>query len=147
VTRRDVSIDKAKRAQLIATAKALGYSIGGNRVLITRSQFFDGNDDDSSIGCNLLKHPGVVAFDKAFRQIENMDGVAGVFLAITEIDETYDSIWPFADTAWIVTRLMPSAFKSILKRLEPDELAPGQESFANPPAIPEGHQLVYVWWD
>ena len=141
-------MDKEKRTQLIAAIKALGYSTGGNRVLVTRSQFFDGNDDPGSIGCNLIpEHPGVAAFDSAFRKIENMDGVAGVYFAITEINETYDDIWLFTDTAWIITRLTPSAFESFLRPLEPDEIGFSNEQFANPPAITEGYRLVQVWWD
>lgn len=140
-------MDKTKCAGLIAAVKARGYSVDGNRVMVTRSEFFDGNDDPGSIGCNLIEHPGVAAFDAIFRQIEAMDGVSGVYLAITEIDETYDNIWPFSDTALIVTRLAPSVFESILQTLEPDEVARSQDMFANPPPIPPGYQSVYVWWD
>jgi len=141
-------MDTEKRKRLIETAKAHGYiGMAPPRVLVTRSEFFDGNDDVGSIGCNLNEHPGVAAFDVAFRQVESMDGVAGVYLAITEIDETYDSIWPFTDTACIVTRLAAPAFESVLRPLEPDEIAPNDELFANPPEIPAGHQLIRVWWD
>jgi hypothetical protein len=144
---RKILMDKTKRAQLISSAKALGYSMGGARVLVNRSQFFDGNDDLGSIGCNLPEHPGIAAFDDAFHEIENMEGVAGVYFAITEIDESYDDIWPFTDTAWIVTRLSPSAFEDALQPLEPDEFGVSDESFANPPTVPEGYRLVQVWWD
>ena len=141
-------MDKEKRKQLIAIVKARGYAdMASVRVLVTRQEFFEGNDDEGSIGCNLNDHPGVAAFDDAFRQIEDIDGVADVYFAITEIDETYDSIWPFTDTAYIVTRLAPSAFESVLRPLEPDEIAAGTESFANPPEIPAGSQLIRVWWD
>lgn len=142
-----VLTDRKKRRKLIATAKALSYSDDGNRVLVTRRQFFDGDYDPASIGCNLLKHPGIAAFNGAFRKIEKMDGVAGVYFAVTEIDETYDSIWPFTDTALIVTRLTPAAFQPLLRKLEPDEIGLSEEVFVNPPVIPEGYQPVYVWWD
>jgi hypothetical protein len=141
-------MDKEKRKRLIETAKARGYvSMAPPRVLVSRQEFFDGNDDLGSIGCNLNEHPGIDAFDAAFLEVERMDGVAAVYLAITEIDETYDSIWPFTDTACIVTRLAASALEPVLRPLEPDELAPSQESFANPPEIPAGYQLIHVWWD
>lgn len=141
-------MDKEKRKRLIETAKAHGYvGMAPPRVLVTRQEFFDGNDDVGSIGCNLDEHPGVAAFDAAFRQVEGMDGVAGVYLAITEIDETCDGIWPFTDTACIVTRLAASAFEPVLRPLEPDEIAPSEESFANPPEILAGYRLIHVWWD
>jgi hypothetical protein len=140
-------VDKGKRAQLIATARAQGYPASNGRVVVTRSQFFDGNDDSGSIGCNLPNHPGVAAFAATLEWIEHMDGVAGVYLAITEIDETYDSIWPFTDTALFVTRLPASAFEGVLRPLEPDEIARSQEAFVNPPAMPEGYYVVHAWWD
>jgi hypothetical protein len=140
-------MDKIKRAQLISLVKGRGYSVGGVRVLVSRNQFFDGNDDLGSIGCNLFDHPGIAAFDDAFRLIEGMDGVASIYLAITEIDETNDTIWPFTDTAYIVTRLKPSTFADILQPLEPDEIGYAEETFANPPTVPTGYRFVQVWWD
>jgi len=83
----------------------------------------------------------------AFRAIECMDGVAGVHLAINEIDETYDSIWPFSDTAYIVTRLGPESFAAIVAPLQPDTIELGTEPFANPPPIPAAHHLIRIWWD
>ena len=121
-------MDKVKRAELIATARAQGYATGGARVVVTRSQFFDRNDDPGSIGCNLSSHPGVAAF-------------AGT------LEQTYDSIWPFTDTVVIVTRLAPSMFEPLLRLLQPDEIAPSREVFANLPPIPDGYQAVHVWWD
>ncbi len=141
-------MDTSKRQRLIDTAKARGYvDMGSPRVLVTRQEFFDDNDDLGSIGCNLIEHPGVPAFEGAFRQIADMDGVAGVYFAITEIDEGYADIWPFTDTAYIVTVLKPSVFDSVLGPLHPDEVGPGDEAFANPPAIPSGFELIRVWWD
>jgi hypothetical protein len=141
-------MDINKRKQLIEVAKARGYvGMGSPRVLVTLQEFFDGNDDEGSIGCNLTKHPGIPAFEAAFRQIASMNGVAGVYFAITEIDETYESIWPFTDTACVVTTLMPSAFKTILEPLNPDEIGTMNEALANPPNMSPGHQLICVWWD
>ena len=140
-------MDKVKRVQLVSIIRALGVSTGGQRVLVSRAQFFDGNDDPGSIGCNLTKHPGVDAFDQVLGRIERMEGVSGVYLAITEVDETYDDIWPFTDTALIATRLAPSTFAPLMRNLTPDSIGLSQDSFANPPRMPEGYQLVSVWWD
>lgn len=144
---RDVAMNLEKRRQLIEIAKRRGYGAGAPRVLVAPVEFFEGNDDEGSIGCNLGEHPGVAAFADAFRAIENMEGVSGVYLAITEIDETYDGIWPFVDTVYIVTRLNPESFAAIVTPLQPDTVQLGSEPFANPPAIPAGHHLVQIWWD
>jgi hypothetical protein len=115
-------------------------------VLVSRQEFFDGNDDPASIGCNLMEHPGMEAFDAAFRAIEALPGVSGVYLAITElIDE--EGMWPFTDTAFIVTSLSPDAFEQILAPLQPDEVERFSETFANSPKIPAKHRLIHVWWD
>ena len=61
-------MDREKRKQLIETAKSRGYTgMAPPRVLVTREEFFDGNDDEGSIGCNLNDHPGLDAFNAAFR--------------------------------------------------------------------------------
>ena len=81
-------MDPDKRKHLIKSAIARGYiAMGSPRVLVTRHEFFDRNDDEGSIGPNLMRHPGVAAFDSAFQTIERMDGVTAVYLTISEIDE------------------------------------------------------------
>ena len=59
-------MDTENRKRLIETAEALGYiGMAPPRVLVT--DFSHGNDDVGSIGCNLNEHPGIAAFDVAFR--------------------------------------------------------------------------------
>jgi hypothetical protein len=137
----------SKCAQLVATVRARGYSAGGPQVIVSRAEFFDGNQDTSSIGCNLVPHPGIPAFAAALHMIESMEGVAGVYIGISEIVEHTDAIWPFSDTAWIVTLLKPTAFAPALLWLNPDETGIAEGSFANPPAVPDGYHLVRIWWD
>ena len=48
------------RERLILRIKALGLpSYEGPRPLVSLEEYFDGNDDLGSIGCNLSDHPGV----------------------------------------------------------------------------------------
>ena len=139
-------MDNTKRSQLVATIEDRGHSDSGPRALVSRSEFFDGNDDLGSIGCNLDEHPGTEAFDEAFRAIEALPNVSGVYFAISELLDEED-MWPFSDTAYIVTSQPASDFQEILEPLEPDSIEAQTEQFANPPAIPAGHSLVQVWWD
>jgi len=45
---------RKKRKRLIETAKVRGYvGMAPPRILVTCQEFFDGNDDEGSIGCNL----------------------------------------------------------------------------------------------
>ena len=137
---------ETKRRHIVSAIRARGYTEIGCRVLLTRQEFFDGNDDCASIGCNLMEHPGIESFDSAFCAIETLPEVSSVFFAVAElIDE--EGMWPFSDTAYIVTTLRADAFQQILAPLQPDEMGSCAEKFANPPEIPPNHRLVRVWWD
>ncbi len=139
-------MDEVKRKSLVSTISGRGYSEAGPRVLVTRQEFFEGNDDVGSIGCNLLPHPGVDTFGNVFSQIESLPGVDAVYFAITElIDE--EGMWPFTDTACIVTDLPSSAFSSLLEPLMPSEIEASKERFVNPPQLPARYRLVQAWWD
>ncbi len=61
-------MDEGKRKSLVSTIRERGYSEAGPRVLVTRLEFFEGNDDAGSIGCNLLPHPGVDTFGRCSRR-------------------------------------------------------------------------------
>jgi len=139
-------MDEEKRARIVNTIRNRGHTGDGPRVLVSRQEFFDGNDDSGSIGCNLAEHPGMEAFDAAFRAIEALPGVSGVYLAIAELMDE-EGVWPFTDTAFITTSLSPGAFQQILAPLQPDEVERFSETFANPPKIPAKHRLIHVWWD
>ncbi len=139
-------MDEGKRARIVNTIRNRGHTDAGPRVLVSRQEFFDGNDDTGSIGCNLVEHPGIEAFDAALGTIEALPGVAGVYLAITDLVDGQGT-WPFTDTAFIVTRLSPNALQQILAPLRPDEIEWFSEKFANQLQIPAKHRLIRVWWD
>jgi hypothetical protein len=142
-------MDDLKRKQIVSLIRNHGYVENQNpTVLVTRNQFFDGNDDPGSIGCNLYpEHPGIDTFNSVFQAIEVLPGVAGVYLPIRELlDE--EGMWPYTDTALIVTTLPPDAFKTLLAPLQPDEVEVARpETFLNPVELPSGHKFVSVWWD
>ena len=139
-------MDETKRSQIVSTIRSCGYTETSPRVLVTRHQFFDGNDDLGSLGCNLSEHPGLETFDSVFRSIEALPEVSGVFFPISELlDE--EGMFPYTDTAIIVTSLSPRAFEQLLAPLQPDEIHSHSEKFANPPIIPPKHHLICAWWD
>ncbi len=81
-----------------------------------------------------------------FSQIESLTGVHAVYFAITElIDE--EGMWPFTDTACIVTDLPSSAFGSLMGSLMASEIEARQERFVNMPKLPARHHMVQAWWD
>src|SRR5579872_2369820 len=65
--------------------------------IVPVAEFFDGNDDVGSIGCNLSRHPGINAFRDVLTGLLSRPDVQAVYAQVAELDPGEDS-WPFADT-------------------------------------------------
>ena len=135
-------MDHAKRIDLIAKLAS-----EPEPQIVPIEEFFDGNDDLGSIGCNLADHPGMEAFQSAFRKIAARDDVVAVYAQITESDPGFEA-WPFADTVHIVGHASVVTLGPLLKHLQPDEIAS-----IDGPKLPEAlvrlhkEPVVTVWWD
>jgi hypothetical protein len=118
------------------------------RPLLSLSEFFDGNDDSGSIGCNLTPPPGPENFHKILMQIAARSDVADVRIQITMFDDP--EMWPFSDTVWIITSATPQTvadwFNSTMR---PDGCSAGWTDGLSfePINIPGGMQPVACWWD
>lgn len=114
-------------------------------VIISPRLFFDGNDDESSIGCNLSNHPGIEVFKNIFEQLSQRPSVNGVYIALTDTDPTLD--WPFSDTAYVAGNIATDELYQATKPLEPDRV----DYAHNVPAeISEKHprdKIQVLWWD
>ena len=115
--------------------------------LVPIDRFFDGNDDEGSIGCNLVPHPGIGLFRETLLGLLQRPDVTGVFAQVTELDPGEDS-WPFTDTVAVTGTIDPEVLRVALANLEPDEVGP-----ADPDAIgvslPQrnGSSVLVAWWD
>jgi hypothetical protein len=109
--------------------------------------FFDGNDDEASIGCNLTKHPGVDAFRDILLGIAARPDVEGVYAQITEVDPG-EEYWPFADWVFVVGTISRDDLARALEPLRPDEVGP-PENLDIPEAIARKHDVpvLVAWWD
>lgn len=88
--------------------------------IVAVGRFFDGNDDLSSIGCNLDEHPGVGAFRDIFSGLLRRQDVQVVYAQIAELDPG-DGCWPFTDTVLVagtisVDDLRETEWKRLFKR-------------------------------
>jgi hypothetical protein len=86
------------------------------------ARFLDGNDDEGSLGCNLLPHPGMPAFQTTLRALLQRPDVKGAWAIIAEIDPGEDS-WPFTDTIVVATTLSAETLASLVENLSPSDVA------------------------
>lgn len=115
--------------------------------LVSIDRFFDGNDDEGSIGCNLVPHPGIELFRKQLLGLLKRPDVTAVHALITEVDPG-DDAWPFSDTVVVTGGIAPEALRTAIADLQPDEVGP-----ADPDAIgttlsqSESSSALVAWWD
>jgi hypothetical protein len=115
--------------------------------IVSLEEFFTGNEDLGSIGCNLTDHPGMAAFYAQLKAIRERPSVQGVFVAIHELDE--DTIWPFSECVYIITSAPAAEVSKWMQKLQPSEVSPGwlYKEPPNAPKLREGMRPVSCWWD
>lgn len=133
-------MDRSKCDQLKARLSAQG-------AIVPIDVFFDGNDDNASIGCYLTNHPGIEAFRTTFLRILGRPDVVAAYAQISEVDPG-DEYWPFADMVLVVGTISRDELAEEVDSLEPDEVG-SAENFAVPKAIAGQHDapILVVWWD
>jgi hypothetical protein len=118
--------------------------------VVSMEEFFQGNPDESSIGCNLGDaHPGVATFYEVLKTVRSRHDVSGVMVEITDLNENVPDAWPFSDRVYIITSASEDEVDSWVRRLCPDEVAEGFPSDipVGFPPIPAGSRVFNVWWD
>ncbi|XEC96597.1 hypothetical protein AB6A23_08670 [Paenibacillus tarimensis] len=116
----------------------------GAAPIVSLELFFNGNEEESSIGCNLLNHPGIDVFYKTLKKIKELDDVQDIFVEIYEVDE-----WPFSERIYILSKLNEKEIMDLLSVLEPSDISEGYE-FSEPKVAPKleiGMKVYSVWWD
>ena len=131
------------------------------RPLLTLEEFFEGNDDYGSIGCNFHQgQPAPSEFYALFLQIRERPEVENVLVEVKQ-QEMPDE-WPFTDTVWIITSATAESVREWLgKRFAADEYVIGWDESAicwpeeeqavvqtlEPYPVPHGMQPIGVFWD
>ena len=114
---------------------------------MTLAEFFEGNDIDGSIGCNLDPPPTPTEFYELLSRIAARPDVADVRVQITMFDVPE---WPFSDTVWIITSDLPEEVAGWFEEtVRPDDCSVGwQEGVAVERCeVPIGMKPVACWWD
>ncbi len=115
--------------------------------LVAIDRFFDGNDDEGSIGCNLIPHPGMDKFRETFLALQRRSDVEAIYAQISELDPG-DDCWPYTDTVLLMGSISPDELWSAVEHLQPDEVSVGDVADAAP-SMADRHQgtMCALWWD
>ena len=121
----------------------------GSRPVVSLEDFFSGNFDYGSIGCNLAISPGPQGFFNILKAIRDNDSVQDVLVEVNEVVEDYPQTWPFADRIYVLSSASANEVRAWLAPLEPDDLSEGWAN-GTPPAVPvlkSGVKVYAAWWD
>lgn len=116
--------------------------------VVRLEDFFDGNSDCGSIGCNLTDHPGPQAFFDVLRKVRDDVTVQDVLIEINEVVDDPHT-WPFSDRVYILSSAAIEDIQAWLRPLRPDEVTEGW-AYEKPPAAPApnpGVKVYAAWWD
>lgn len=138
--------DSAERQRLLARIGDIN-DFSKPRPLVTLEEFFEGNDDRSSIGCNLSDQPTPDEFYKMLRAIRDQPEVVSVVVEVKDLEDPDG--WPSTDTIWIVSRWSRQDLESFV----PDRYRP-DEWIAYPPdhaieklRVPIEMNAIGMWYD
>lgn len=136
------------RKQLVEKIYAQGYPVAKTAPIVTLEDFFEGNNDEGSIGCNLMGHPGVEKFYHVLLSIRNKDNVQDVLVEIMEVEDD-EEYWAFSERIYVITSVDESLLGSWVRDLEPSDIDEGY-AFGEPPNAPSllpEYKVYSIWWD
>lgn len=140
-------VDKVKLNALLSKIKEIGMP-GEELPLVSLEDFFEGNDDIGSMGCNLMEHPGMDAFYRILKDIRTKDKVRDVLVGIYEIEDDFEDQWPFSENVIIITTASKDQVWDWCKELMIDDIWEEDPSRLKPvPTIKEGENIWTIWWD
>ena len=135
-------MDEGKRRLLIAANEGRD-----GEAAVGLEQFFDGNDDLSSIGCNLTDHPGIDTFCRTLEELSRRDDVSDVRVILSEVNPG-PGCWPFSDLVVVAGSISEEDLRRVLKPLIPSEIGAANEFGVNASILSKlpGEKHA-VWWD
>lgn len=115
--------------------------------IVPIADFFDGNDDVGSIGCNLVPHPGIDLFRNTLTGLLKRPDVEAVYAQISELDPGEDC-WPFTDTVLVAGKISADELRAAVSSLKPDDVGNATQ-YGVSPSVAERHgsPVLVVWWD
>lgn len=120
-----------------------------SETVVSLEQFFEGNTEIGSIGCNLGEHPGIEQFYSLLKGIRSRSEVQDVLVFITETPEESGTTWAFSDRIYILASAERAVVEEWLKPLQPEPIDAGWvwDKPQNAPEPKPGMKVYFVWWD
>src|SRR5262249_43406109 len=143
-------MDLGRRGQLIERITVLGLPSPDHPLpLVTLEEFFEGNDNYGSIGCQLTPMLGPEFFFLTFKSIRSLPNLHGVLVEVAEVEPEDSLAWPFSDRVYVFTDAERDELAQWAAPIKPDAI---QEGFSNgkhrcAPAIVSGFKCYSLWWD
>jgi hypothetical protein len=144
------TMDGVRRSQLIERLRALGLPSPDRPFpLVTLEEFFEGNDDYGSIGCNLNPMLGPEFFFEKLKLIRLQPNVQDVLVQVIEVEQEDPTMWPFSDRVYVLTDAAPDDVADWAAPLQPDAV---EEGFSNgkhdcAPELMSAFRCYSLWWD
>ncbi len=133
-------MDKIKQQQLENEAEPV----------VSLDDFFTGNEDIGSIGCNIIPRLGPQYFYIVLKEIRERPDVQDVLVEIRDTNENDPDpfMWPFSDQIYILTNASHEEVVKWLAPLQPDEVEPTYINIrVQSIGLESGMGIYRVWWD
>jgi hypothetical protein len=136
------------REKLVAKIEQQTVSRGSIEIVVALEDFFNGNDDLGSIGCNLgSEQPPVTEFYGVLKNVRSRPEVQDVLVRICDYSDP--TSWPFSDTIYIIAHTDLATVREWVAPLLPDEVY-AEWMYGKPhaaPALDSAMTPYSAWWD
>ena len=141
-------MDERKQHAFVQMVRERGGDDG--EVAVTIDEFFDGNDDVSSIAANLAHTPSLTTIRRVLEGLRAHPSVHELHLDVEKLKwpQYPAGKWPYANRAGIVTTLDAPAVGHLAAEASGELVDATHQS--DPPAdreVPEGYHYVEVDWN
>ena len=138
------AIFSQKKVVLLNKIRKAGFP--EKEVVVSVDEFFDGNEDIGSIGCNIFPDPPSLGdFYEILKKIELAEKTKTLAIRIADV---YDADWFYTDAVYVIGDYNKREINQLFEPLKPDEVYEGlmYGSPANFPGTNNGKSYS-IWWD
>ena len=141
--------DPARRQQLRLKIRQQ-ESEGHDNPIVSLDDFFVGNEDAGSIGCNTSPPLTQTDFYQKLKEIHSLASVSEIWVEISDAEENNPEplTWPFSDRIFIFTSATQEEVAQWLEPLQVDEMNSDYiNSRLNSIKLEAGMKIYQAWWD